>query len=276
MRAAVVVNPTKHADGARFRAEVTGAMAATGWSDPLWLETTPDETGRGLAAAAVAERVDVVLASGGDGTVTGVRRGRRRCSGVPAGRAAGRARGTCWPATSACRWPWTQALAVALTGAERPGLDVGVRPTGGLFVAMAGIGFDADAAGERRRSRSKMRVGWLRVRAVRAGASAGPPDARRRCASTAARRCGAGPAAWSSATSGRCSAASGPAARGGARRRGARPHGADRPGLVRLAGPRGRRDAAADPDRPGGSASEFRESRGSSWTGRSCGNSTAR
>ena len=50
MRAAVVVNPTKHADGARFRAEVTEAMAAHGWSDPLWLETTPDETGRGLAA----------------------------------------------------------------------------------------------------------------------------------------------------------------------------------------------------------------------------------
>ena len=70
MRAAVVVNPTKHADGAGFRAEVTGAMAAQGWSDPLWLETTPEETGRGLAAAAVAERVDVVLASGGDGTVT--------------------------------------------------------------------------------------------------------------------------------------------------------------------------------------------------------------
>src|ERR1700727_3097750 len=84
MRAAVVVNPTKHADGARFRAEVPGAMAATGWSDPLWLETTPDETGRGLAAAAVAVRVDVVLASGGDGTVTACAEGVAG-SGVPLG-----------------------------------------------------------------------------------------------------------------------------------------------------------------------------------------------
>ena len=82
MRAAVVVNPTKHADGAAFRAQVTEAMAAHGWSDPLWLETTPDETGRGLAEAAVAEQVDVVLASGGDGTVTACAEGVAG-SGVP-------------------------------------------------------------------------------------------------------------------------------------------------------------------------------------------------
>ncbi len=61
MRAAVVVNPTKHPDRARFRAEVTKAMGAHGWSEPLWLETTPEETGRGLAEAAVAEQVDVFL-----------------------------------------------------------------------------------------------------------------------------------------------------------------------------------------------------------------------
>ena len=70
MRAAVVVNPTKHSDGGKFRAEVCETMAAQGWSEPLWLETTPEETGRGLAEAAVAEKVDVVMASGGDGTVT--------------------------------------------------------------------------------------------------------------------------------------------------------------------------------------------------------------
>src|ERR1700722_12172077 len=69
MRAAVVVNPTKHTGGARFRAEVCEAMAAAGGGEPLWLETTPEETGRGLAEAAVAEKVDVVMASGGDGTV---------------------------------------------------------------------------------------------------------------------------------------------------------------------------------------------------------------
>ena len=156
MRAAVVVNPTKHADGAKFRAEVTEAMAAHGWSDPLWLETTPDETGRGLAAAAVAERVDVVLASGGDGTVTACAEGVAG-SGVPlgvlpAGTGNLLARNLGLPLTL------DQALAVALTGRDR-GLDVG-HANGHLFVAMAGIGFDAmllDSTGEP----LKKRLGWF-------------------------------------------------------------------------------------------------------------------
>jgi YegS/Rv2252/BmrU family lipid kinase len=156
MRAAVVVNPTKHADGAKLRAEVTEAMAGHGWSDPLWLETTPDETGRGLAAAAVAERVDVVLASGGDGTVTACAEGVAG-SGVPlgvlpAGTGNLLARNLGLPLTL------DQALAVALTGRDR-GLDVG-HANGHLFVAMAGIGFDAmllDSTGEP----LKKRLGWL-------------------------------------------------------------------------------------------------------------------
>ena len=57
-------------------------MAAQGWSEPLWLETTPEDTGRGQAEAAVAQHVDVVLASGGDGTVTACAEGVAG-SGVP-------------------------------------------------------------------------------------------------------------------------------------------------------------------------------------------------
>src|SRR6202020_1510996 len=82
MRAAVVVNPTKHSDGEKFKAEVCEAMAAHGWSEPLWLETTPEEPGGRLAEAAVQEQVDVVLASGGDGTVTACAEGVAG-SGVP-------------------------------------------------------------------------------------------------------------------------------------------------------------------------------------------------
>jgi YegS/Rv2252/BmrU family lipid kinase len=173
MRAAVVVNPTKHADGARFRAEVLEVMAAHGWSDPLWLETTPDETGRGLAKAAVTEQVDVVLASGGDGTVTACAEGLAG-SGVPlavlpAGTGNLLARNLGLPLAL------DQALAVGLAGRDRP-LDLG-NANGHPFVAMAGIGFDAmllDSTGEP----LKKWLGWvayvvsalrhLRARPVRA------------------------------------------------------------------------------------------------------------
>jgi YegS/Rv2252/BmrU family lipid kinase len=186
MRAAVVVNPTKHADGAKFRAEVTETMTAHGWSDPLWLETTPDETGRGLAEAAVAEQVDVVLASGGDGTVTACGEGVAG-SGVPlavlpAGTGNLLARNLGLPLAL------DQALAVGLTGRDRR-LDVG-NVNGHPFVAMAGIGFDAmllDSTGEP----LKKRLGWmayavsalrhLRARPVRATLRAdGRPVLRRR------------------------------------------------------------------------------------------------
>jgi YegS/Rv2252/BmrU family lipid kinase len=186
MRAAVVVNPTKHADGAKFRAEVSEAMAARGWSDPLWLETTPDETGRGLAEAAVKEQVDVVLASGGDGTVTACAEGVAG-SGVPlavlpAGTGNLLARNLGLPLAL------DQALAVGLTGRDRS-LDMG-NANGHPFVAMAGIGFDAmllESTGEP----LKKRLGWvayavsalrhLRARPVRATLRAdGGPALRRR------------------------------------------------------------------------------------------------
>jgi diacylglycerol kinase family enzyme len=65
-----VVNPTKHADDAEFSAAVLAAMSDRGWSEPMWLETTAADPGAGQARMAVQAGVDLVLASGGDGTVT--------------------------------------------------------------------------------------------------------------------------------------------------------------------------------------------------------------
>ena len=59
-RAAVVVNPTKLDDDEAFRKSVRRAMDDHGWDEPLWLETTPEDPGRGQAQ------------------VGGVRRGRPR------------------------------------------------------------------------------------------------------------------------------------------------------------------------------------------------------
>jgi predicted polyphosphate/ATP-dependent NAD kinase len=52
-----------------FRAAVRAAMTGIGWAEPLWLKTRPDDTGARLAREAVRSGVDLVLASGGDGTV---------------------------------------------------------------------------------------------------------------------------------------------------------------------------------------------------------------
>src|ERR1700731_4534719 len=69
-RGGVVVNATKLDDHGAFRKSVRRAMDDHGWDEPLWLETTPEDPGRGQAESAVSARAGLVLACGGDGTVT--------------------------------------------------------------------------------------------------------------------------------------------------------------------------------------------------------------
>ena len=189
MKAAVIVNPTKHENLPAFRSAVGAAMARHGWAEPLWLETTPEDTGRGQAEAALAGQVDLVLASGGDGTVTACAEGlagRGVPLGVlPAGTGNLLARNLGLPLSL------DEALAVSLGGTDRR-LDVGTA-NGRIFVAMAGLGFDAellDSTGEP----LKRRLGWaayalsglrhLGARPVRATVRAdGGPVLRRRASS---------------------------------------------------------------------------------------------
>ncbi len=155
-RAAVVVHPGKHDDLEGFRSTVGAAMTEGGWAEPLWLETKLDDTGERLARQAVASGVDLVLACGGDGTVSACVAGVAG-SGIPLGLlpcGTGNllARNLGLPSSL------DEALATALTGADRP-LDVGLI-NGRPFVVMAGIGFDAemlDGASEN----SKRTLGWL-------------------------------------------------------------------------------------------------------------------
>jgi YegS/Rv2252/BmrU family lipid kinase len=184
-RAAVVIHPAKHEDIDGFRVTVNKAMADRGWAEPLWLETRPDDTGERLAREAVRSGVDLVLASGGDGTITacvgGVVGSGIPLGVLPCGTGNLLARNLGLPLSP------DEALAVALTGSVRR-LDVGAA-NGRLFVVMAGIGFDAemlDGADERLKSS----VGWaayvlsalrhLRERPVRMvlRADGGPPQRR--------------------------------------------------------------------------------------------------
>jgi diacylglycerol kinase (ATP) len=186
VKAAVIVNPTKHEDLRAFRSMVRAAMAGHGWAEPLWLETTAEETGQGLARAALAAQVDLVLASGGDGTVTACADALAG-SGVPLG-VLPAGTGNLLARNLGLPFGLDEALAVGLRGTDRR-LDVGTA-NGRTFVAMAGLGFDAellDSTGEP----LKRRLGWaayavsglrhLGARPVRAAVRAdGGPVLRRR------------------------------------------------------------------------------------------------
>ena len=154
-RAAVIVHPRKHHDLAGFRAGVTETMTGQGWAEPLWLETSPDDTGERLARMAVASGVDVVISSGGDGTVTACAAGVAG-SGIPLG-VLPSGTGNLLARNLGLPLQADAALAVALDGAERR-LDVGVA-NGRTFVVMAGIGFDA-ALLSSVSEQLKLRVGW--------------------------------------------------------------------------------------------------------------------
>ena len=149
------MHPGKQDDLETFRAAVVKALADQGWAEPLWLETTPEETGAGLAAGAVTSGVDLVLASGGDGTITAVASGVAG-SGIalgllPAGTGNLLARNLGVPLDI------DGALTVALTGAQQQ-LDVGLA-NGRPFVVMAGLGFDAEMLAATDEG-LKARAGW--------------------------------------------------------------------------------------------------------------------
>jgi YegS/Rv2252/BmrU family lipid kinase len=154
-RAAVVMNATKLDDHESFKKAVREAMHEHGWQEPLWLVTTADDPGIGQAQQAVAAGVDLVMACGGDGTVTSCAEGIAD-SGVPLaiipmGTGNLLARNVGLPATL------QGALAVALTGTDQA-LDAGTansRP----FVVMAGLGLDARMLADASEPLKK-RLGW--------------------------------------------------------------------------------------------------------------------
>lgn len=154
--AAVVVNPTKVGDLGALHKLICTAMSSHGWGDPLWLETTADETGAAQAKTALAAGVELVIACGGDGTVTA-------CVAAVAGTSVPLAilpAGTGNLLARNLRLPLDlgEALVVALTGTDSL-LDVG-RANEAPFVVMAGLGLDArmlDSASDE----LKKRAGWL-------------------------------------------------------------------------------------------------------------------
>lgn len=141
-RLAVIWNPAKISD--QLHDLVQDRARRTGWAEPLWLETSEEDPGRGVARQAIDAGVDRVLAAGGDGTVRAVASGLADSDVplgiIPAGTANLLARNLGIPLTE------PEAVEVAL-GSTMRSLDVVKITTDDnepdRFAVMAGIGLDA-------------------------------------------------------------------------------------------------------------------------------------
>lgn len=139
-RCAVIFNPQKDTDELR---DVLAGSASEGWLVD-WVETSADDPGRAMAAQALKDGVDLIIAAGGDGTVRVV---AETMSGVdtplalvPLGTGNLLARNLQIPLTTA------EAVKVALGDSSRT-IDL-VRLTADdsdeeQFAVMAGVGLDA-------------------------------------------------------------------------------------------------------------------------------------
>ncbi|WP_432892067.1 diacylglycerol/lipid kinase family protein [Kribbella sp. CA-245084] len=158
-RAAVIVNPIK-VDDEEFRRTVESALAERGYADPLWLETTEDDPGVGMARQAVDERVDLVLVAGGDGTVRVVC-AELAGSDIPAAVLPG-GTGNLLARNLGISLELDVALQELLDGSEQridSVLIKGDELPDDRFVVMAGLGLDA-AIIEDAPDDLKKRVGW--------------------------------------------------------------------------------------------------------------------
>jgi diacylglycerol kinase family enzyme len=151
-RAAFVVNPTKCTDLETIK---DAARSAPGWAEPLYYETTVDDTGAAATKQALAAGVDVVVICGGDGTVTA-------CLGVLADTPTPAAIVGCGTGNLLARnlqipLGLADALDVAFGGVDRP-IDLGMLD-GESFAVMAGIGLDAAMLADANDA-LKAHVGW--------------------------------------------------------------------------------------------------------------------
>ncbi|NJP33405.1 diacylglycerol kinase [Micromonospora sp. HSS6-12] len=155
LRSAVVVNPVKVADPDELRRTVDDVLAAAGWPEPLWFETTVDDPGQGQTAEAVRAGVDVVFVCGGDGTVMS-------CVSALVGTDVALAvlpqgTGNLLAANLGLSNDLAAGLGVAIERGRRL-LDVG-QVEERYFTVMAGMGFDAQMLAATSET-TKKRIGW--------------------------------------------------------------------------------------------------------------------
>ena len=155
-RSAVIVNPVKVADLDLLRRTIEEGLASAGWPAPAWLQTTPEDAGRGQATKAIEDGAELVFVCGGDGTVmacvTALAGTEVALAVLPAGT------GNLLAVNLGLAGDAATGVQVALDGGRRR-IDVGVVEDR-CFAVMAGMGFDAQML-EGTSDVAKKRIGWL-------------------------------------------------------------------------------------------------------------------
>ncbi|GLK16851.1 diacylglycerol/lipid kinase family protein [Herbiconiux flava] len=158
---AVVINPSKFDDVEAVKAVAAAGAQRAGWNEPLWFETSVDDSGTAAAESALEAEPDVVCAMGGDGTVRAVAAVLRGTSVpyglLPSGTGNLLARNLGIPLTSL-----EDAVEIALLGQDRA-IDVGLATFDDgeerVFVVMGGVGLDAEIM-DKTDDELKKKVGW--------------------------------------------------------------------------------------------------------------------
>ncbi|WP_285682512.1 diacylglycerol kinase family protein [Actinoplanes sp. NBRC 103695] len=155
-RSAVIVNPSKVDDMDLLRRIITSGLEEAGWPEPRFLETTPEDAGRGQAEEAMADGAELIFACGGDGTVMAVVTALAGTDVAMAVLPAGT--GNLLAANLGLAGDAATGVQVAIEGGRKR-IDVGLVEDQ-CFAVMAGMGFDAemlDATSET----AKKRIGSL-------------------------------------------------------------------------------------------------------------------
>ncbi|BCJ55348.1 sphingosine kinase [Actinoplanes sp. NBRC 14428] len=150
------MNPVKVPDLDLLRRTIVEGLATAGWPEPEWLETTPEDAGRGQARQAMENGAELVFVCGGDGTVMAVISALAgtdvALAVIPAGT------GNLLAANLGLSSDAATGVEVALEGGRRR-IDVGVCGDQS-FAVMAGMGFDAQML-EGTSETAKKHIGWI-------------------------------------------------------------------------------------------------------------------
>jgi diacylglycerol kinase family enzyme len=139
-----------------LRRTIQEGLASAGWPEPDWFETTPEDAGRGQAAAAMEKGAELIFACGGDGTVMAVVTALAGTDVAMAVLPAGT--GNLLAANLGLATDAATGVQVALDGGRKR-IDVGVVDDQ-CFAVMAGMGFDAEML-EGTSEVAKKHIGWL-------------------------------------------------------------------------------------------------------------------
>ena len=161
-----IYNPTKNGAEAA-KTLITRSVSKAGWPAPIFLQSTVNDPGYAMAAAALEAKADVVVAGGGDGTVRAVAQTLRHTEVplgiIPLGTGNLLARNLDLNVTDIA-----DCVQTALFGHQRH-IDAGLMEiqdevTGAAsrhsFMVIAGLGMDADVMNDTN-SKLKEHVGWL-------------------------------------------------------------------------------------------------------------------